>query len=137
LADALEARTILGMPRPSVLIVDDHADFRSAARDLLVRSGFEVVGEAADGESALRAAERFEPMVVVLDVQLPGINGFEVSRRLLAAPRPPVVVLVSTAEAIDYGRRIHESGASGFITKSSLTGDTLHAILRGHTEGMS
>ena len=125
------------MPRPSVLIVDDHAAFRSAARDVLVRSGFDVVGEAAAGEDALQAAARFEPEVVVLDVQLPGINGFEVSRRLLAAPRPPVVVLVSTAEAADYGRRIDESGASVFITKSSLSGDTLHAILRGVTEGMS
>ena len=125
------------MPRPSVLIVDDHADFRRAARDVLVRSGFDVVGEAADGEDALQAAARFEPQVVVLDVQLPGINGFEVSRRLLATPRPPVVVLVSTAEAADYGRRIGDSGASGFITKSSLSGDTLHAILRGVTEGMS
>ena len=83
------------------------------------------------------AAARFEPEVVVLDVQLPGINGFEVSRRLLATPRPPVVVLVSTAEAADYGRRIGESGAVGFITKSNLSGDTLHAILRGETEGVS
>ena len=125
------------MPRPSVLIVDDHAAFRGAARDVLSRSGFDVVGEAADGEDALRAATRFEPEVVVLDVQLPGINGFEVSRRLLATPRPPVVVLVSTAEATDYGRRIDESGAIGFITKSNLSGDTLHAILRGQTEGKS
>jgi DNA-binding NarL/FixJ family response regulator len=125
------------MPRPSVLIVDDHAAFRGAARDVLVRSGFDVVGEAADGEDALRAAARFQPEVVVLDVQLPGINGFEVARQLLATPRPPVVVLVSTAEAADYGRRIDESGASGFITKSNLSGDTLHAILRGHTEAMS
>ena len=125
------------MPRPSVLIVDDHAAFRGAARDVLVRSGFDVVAEVADGEAALRAAARFEPQVVVLDVQLPGINGFEVSRLLLAAPRPPVVVLVSTAEAADYGRRIDESGASGFITKSNLSGDTLHAILRGQTEGES
>lgn len=125
------------MPRPSVLIVDDHAAFRGAARDLLLQSGFDVVGEAADGEDALHAAARFEPEVVVLDVQLPGINGFEVSRRLLAGPRPPVVVLVSTAEAADYGRLIDESGATGFITKSSLSGDTLHAILRGATEGMS
>ena len=125
------------MPRPSVLIVDDHAAFRAIAREILARSGFDVIGEAADGELALRAATRLHPQVVVLDVQLPGINGFEVSRRLLAGPRPPVVVLVSTAEAGDYGRRIGESGAIGFITKSSLSGDTLHALLRGQTEVLS
>lgn len=125
------------MPRPSVLIVDDHAAFRAIAREILVRSGFDVIGEASDGELALGAVLRLHPQVVVLDVQLPGINGFEVSRRLLAGPRPPVVVLVSTADAADYGRRIGESGAIGFITKSSLSGDTLHALLRGQTEVLS
>ena len=125
------------MPRPSVLIVDDHTAFRELAREVLARSGFDVIGDATDGERALRAAARLNPQVVVLDVQLPGINGFEVARRLLAAPRPPVVVLVSTAEARDYGRRIGESGAIGFITKSNLSGDTLHALLRGHTEVLS
>ncbi len=122
------------MARPSVLIVDDHAAFRTLARSVLAGSGFDVVGEAADGESALVAAARVAPDVVVLDVQLPGINGFEVARRLLAGPRPPAVVLVSTAEAADYGRRIGRSGAVGFITKSHLSGDTLHALLRGETE---
>lgn len=124
------------MARPSVLIVDDHAAFRALARTVLARSGFDVVAEAADGEDALLAAARIQPQVVVLDVQLPGINGFEVARRLLDGARPPAVVLVSTAEATDYGRRIGESGAIGFITKSKLSGDTLHAILRGETEAL-
>ena len=122
------------MTRPSVLIVDDHAAFRALARTVLTRSGFDVLGEAADGEDALAAAARVRPDVVVLDVQLPGINGFEVARRLLTGQRPPTVVLVSTAEATDYGRRIRDSGAVGFITKSHLSGDTLHALLRGETE---
>jgi DNA-binding NarL/FixJ family response regulator len=125
------------MPRPSVLIVDDHTAFRELAREVLTRSGFDVIGDAADGEAALNAAALLKPQVVVLDVQLPGINGFEVAGRLLAGPRPPIVVLVSTADAGDYGRRIGESGATGFITKSNLSGDTLHALLRGHTEVLS
>ena len=125
-----------GMPGPSVLIVDDHAAFRAVARKVLSQSGFEVIGEAVDGEDALVAAARIEPEIVVLDVQLPGISGFEVARRLCAKPNPPVVVLVSTADAADYGRRIGKSGAVGFITKSNLSGDTLHAILRGETEAM-
>ena len=122
------------MTRPSVLIVDDHTAFRALARTVLAGSGFDVLAEAEDGEAALVAAARFEPDVVVLDVQLPGINGFEVARRLVSASRPPTVVLVSTADAADYGRRISESGAVGFITKSHLSGDTLHALLRGETE---
>jgi DNA-binding NarL/FixJ family response regulator len=122
------------MTRPSLLIVDDHAAFRALARNVLARAGFDVVAEAADGESALAAAARISPEIVVLDVQLPGINGFEVTRRLLASSNPPVVVLVSTADAVDYGRRIGESGAVGFITKSNLSGATLHAALRGETE---
>jgi DNA-binding NarL/FixJ family response regulator len=122
------------MTRLSVLIVDDHAAFRALARNVLALAGFDVVAEAADGESALAAAARVNPEIVVLDVQLPGINGFEVTHRLLASSSPPVVVLVSTAEAVDYGRRIAESGAVGFITKSSLSGATLHAALRGESE---
>ena len=122
------------MTQPSVLIVDDHAAFRTLARTVLARYGFDVIAEAVDGEDALTVAERLRPEVVVLDVKLPGINGFEAARRLLAGPKPPVVVLVSTGEAADYGRLIGDSGASGFITKSRLSGDTLHAILRGQKE---
>jgi DNA-binding NarL/FixJ family response regulator len=122
------------MTRPSVLIVDDHDAFRELARTVLERNGFDVIAEASDGESALAMAARLTPEVVVLDVKLPGISGFEVTRRLLARLRPPTVVLVSTAEAADYGRMIVESGATGFMTKSNLSGDTLHAILRGERE---
>ena len=125
------------MHRPSVLIVDDHAAFRAVARDMLTRSGFDVVGEAEDGQAAIKAMAQVHPSVVVLDVRLPDLDGFEVARRLLAQPQPPAVVLVSTTEAADYRRKIRDSGALGFITKSSLSGDTLHAILRGHDGGMT
>ena len=66
----------------SVLIVDDHPSFRASARMLLECEGFEVVGEAEDGMSALEAVDRLQPDVVLLDVQLPDINGFEVAARL-------------------------------------------------------
>lgn len=117
------------MARPSVLIVDDHAGFRSTARDLLSASGFEVVAEAADGQSAISEAGRVRPSVVLLDVQLPDIDGFDVARRLLDVPKPPVVVLVSTRDARDYGRKLADSGAAGFITKAHLSGATLRAML--------
>ncbi len=117
------------MARPSVLIVDDHAGFRSTARDLLSASGFEVVAEAADGLSAISEAGRVRPSVVLLDVQLPDIDGFAVARRLLEVPEPPVVVLISTRDARDYGHKLADSGAAGFITKGHLSGATLRAML--------
>jgi len=82
-----------------VLIVDDHDGFRSFAAALLQAEGFEVVGQAADGESALEAAERLRPDLVLLDVQLPDLDGFEVAERLTATSEPPAVVLVSTRDA--------------------------------------
>ena len=89
----------------TVLIVDDHPGFRSAARALLEADGFEVVGEAADGESGLAAAARLRPGLVVLDVQLPDLDGFEVARRLAHAGDPPVVVLVSSRDRSAYRGR--------------------------------
>lgn len=115
----------------TLLIVDDHAGFRTMARDALDGRGFEVVGEAADGNGALRAVAALRPMAVLLDVRLPDIDGFEVATRLRSAAWAPDVVLVSTRDAADYGRRISASGAIGFITKSRLSTDTLLATLWG------
>jgi DNA-binding NarL/FixJ family response regulator len=117
--------------RCSVLIVDDHSGFRSSARTLLTTSGYDVVGEACDGESAVRAAVSLRPELVVLDIQLPDITGFEVAHRLCEGPDPPTVILVSSRDASDYGSRIARSGARGFIPKDELSGDTLDALLAG------
>lgn len=113
-----------------VLIVDDHEGFRAFARSLLDSEGFDVVGEAGDGASALRAAGQLAPDVVLLDVQLPDLDGFEVAERLAAEPRPPTVVLVSTRAAASYRRRLVGSSARGFISKGDLTGAALAALLR-------
>ena len=121
------------MTATDLLLVDDDAGFRSTARELLTSAGFGILAEAATGSDALAAAAAVGPAVVLLDVQLPDIDGFEVARRLRAQPQPPDVVLISTREAIDYGRRIHDCGALGFITKSSLSGASLRAIL--HVNG--
>jgi DNA-binding NarL/FixJ family response regulator len=114
----------------AILLVDDDPAFRAAARDLLGAAGFAVTGEAATGREALATAAAMRPSLVLLDVQLPGIDGFEVVRWLQRQPDPPAIVLISTREAADYGRRVAESGAAGFITKSKLSGDSLRAILR-------
>ena len=75
-----------------VLIVDDHASFRAAVRAMLEADGFKIVGEAADGASALVACARLEPAVVLLDVQLPDLDGFAVAERLSQQQRPPQIV---------------------------------------------
>ena len=119
-----------------VLIVDDHAPFRALARMVLVADGFEVVGEAADGAGALRAARQLEPDVVVLDVQMPGVDGFgvdgfDVAEALAGQAPAPAVVLVSSRSRADYGRRVDDSAAQGFIAKAELSGAALRVVLEG------
>jgi CheY-like chemotaxis protein len=123
------------MSSTDLLLVDDDDAFRSTARALLTSAGFSVLAEAATGSDALATAAAISPALVLLDVQLPDIDGFEVARRLRAQSRPPAVVLISTREAIDYGRRIRDSGALGFITKSSLTPASLRAMLQPDGSG--
>ena len=113
----------------NVLIVDDHAGFRATARRLLEAEGYAVVGEAADGAGALAAVDDLRPDVVLLDVQLPDLDGFEVASRLTSAPSAPAVVLVSSRDGADYGSLAGDSGARGFIAKSDLSGAALEALL--------
>jgi DNA-binding NarL/FixJ family response regulator len=113
----------------TLLIVDDHASFRSIARKVLERHGFEVVGEAGDGEAALAAVALLRPDVVVLDVQMPGIDGFEVAARLAAGDDPPAVVMVSSRDGDEFGNLVAQSGARGFIPKHDLSGPALEALL--------
>ncbi len=115
--------------RPTVLIVDDHASFRAAATALLEAEGFTVVGDADDGTQALSEVERLHPQVVLLDVQLPGLDGFEVARLLAAAPFPPTVLLISSRGAAEYGDRLARSPARGFLDKRSLSGAALTRLL--------
>jgi DNA-binding NarL/FixJ family response regulator len=114
----------------SLLIVDDHADFRAGVRALLEVDGFRVLGEAADGESALEAARRLRPQVVLLDIQLPGMDGFAVADRLAAGADPPVVVLTSSRAADAFRQRLQEArSVRGFIAKADLSGECLSALL--------
>ncbi len=114
----------------TVLIVDDHPSFRATARALLEREGYDVVGEAEDGAGALRAVEELRPDVVLLDVQLPDIDGFEVTHRLQALNGTrPQVVLTSSRDGSDFGTLVEQSAALGFVPKGELCGDTLAALL--------
>jgi DNA-binding NarL/FixJ family response regulator len=112
----------------NVLIVDDHPSFRANARALLEAEGFVVVGEAEDGASALRAAAELSPQLVLLDVQLPDLDGFEVAARLTNGGGP-AVVLVSSRDGSDFGPLVERSGARGFIPKAELSGAALLSLL--------
>jgi len=115
--------------RMTVLIVDDHGGFRESARALLEAEGFAVVGCAPDGASALAAVQRLRPEVVLLDVQLPDLDGFAVARQLAAAPDPPRVVLISSRDAAAYGPRLDATPACGFLAKRELSGASLAALV--------
>ena len=118
------------MPQ-TVLIVDDHEGFRAQARALLEADGYVVVGQASDGPSGYALARELRPEVVLLDIQLPGMDGFEVADRLTtdADGRSPAVVLVSSRDAGAYGPRIERSGARGFVTKDELSGAAIARIV--------
>jgi DNA-binding NarL/FixJ family response regulator len=112
-----------------VLIVDDHADFRASASALLEAEGFDVVGTAADACTAISEVERLHPQVVVLDIQLPGLDGFAVADVLCTTSDPPAVVLISSREASAYGSRLAAAAARGFIPKRELSGAALAALV--------
>jgi DNA-binding NarL/FixJ family response regulator len=113
----------------TVLIVDDHPSFRASARTLLESEGYEIVGEAENGASAVKAAEALHPDLVLLDVQLPDLDGFEVSVLLQKLDDPPAVVLTSSRDGADYGRCIEYCGARGFVPKADLSGAAIAALL--------
>ncbi len=113
-----------------VLIVDDHPTFRSFARELLESEGFEVVGEAADGTSAVESVTALRPDLDLLDVQLPDISGFQVAERLRADGVRAPVVLTSSRDASSYGDQVASSGAVGFIPKAELSGQALRALFK-------
>jgi DNA-binding NarL/FixJ family response regulator len=111
-----------------VLIVDDQEPFRLAARMVVeVTDGFELIGEAETGEASVEMAQELQPDLVLMDVNLPGIDGLEATRRILAANGPPVVLLLSTYEEADYAPRAAECGAAAYVPKAVFGPDRLEA----------
>ena len=115
----------------TILIVDDHAGFRLQARALLEADGLDVVGESADGTSGLAAARQLRPDLVLLDIGLPDVDGFEVALALAADGTPPFVVLTSSREASEYGPRLASSRVLGFIPKDELSGAAIRTLMDG------
>jgi DNA-binding NarL/FixJ family response regulator len=111
-----------------VLIVDDQEPFRLAARMVVeLTDGFDVVGEAETGEESVAMAAELAPDLVLMDVNLPGINGLDATRRILAGSETVVVLLLSTYEEADYAPRAAECGAAAYIPKSSFGPDRLES----------
>jgi CheY-like chemotaxis protein len=116
----------------TVVVVDDDPGFRSLSRQLLNESGFQVIGDAASASEALTVVRRQRPDLVLLDVQMPGEDGFSVAAELLQEPLPPAVVLTSGRSLEDYGRRIEDcAGIAGFIPKGELSGSGLRDLVDG------
>ena len=116
--------------RPRIVIVDDDPTFLATVRRLLEDEGFEVVGEALTGQDGVAAAAEIDTELVLVDVGLPDIDGFDVVERIAAGAHAPPVVLTSIRSAGDFANLIHDSSARGFLTKDEITGDALRAILR-------
>ena len=113
-----------------VLIVDDQPPFRAAARTVVsLLDGWEVVGEAGTGEDAVAFASEQLPVVVLMDIHLPGISGIEATRRILATRPSTTVVLMSTYQPADLPADALDCGAAGYVRKEDLTPRVLREIV--------
>ncbi len=113
----------------SVLIVDDHAGFRASARQLLEADGFQVIGEAPDAMSALAAARDLDPDIVLLDIQLPDLDGVQAAERIERKNGRPCIVLISSRDVTYLAGALEKSSACGFIPKSELSGDAIREVV--------
>ena len=102
---------------PTVVIVDDSEDFLDSAAGLLGDEGFEVVGCVADVAAAVEVVRRLRPAVVLLDIQLPSLSGFDLADELARLDPQPAVVLTSSRPAASYGEALARAPVRGFIAK--------------------
>jgi len=114
----------------TILMVDDHAGFRERARVLLEAEGYDVVGEAADGQSGIEAARRLRPDLALVDIGLPDLDGFAVAASMRASGTAGLIVLISGRDREDFGDRVARSEADGFIAKRDLSAEHLARFLR-------
>jgi DNA-binding NarL/FixJ family response regulator len=129
----MDLRGAMGENHPmgkTVLIVDDHPSFRASARRMLEADGYEVVGEAPDGTSAIAAARELQPDVVLLDVRLPDLDGFQVAEQMAANGAAPAIVLTSSRDRSDFDYEIDAGPAQGFIPKSELSAEAITLLVR-------
>jgi DNA-binding NarL/FixJ family response regulator len=120
-----------------VLIVDDQEPFRLAARMVVeATDGFEVVGESETGEDSVTKAAELDPDLVLMDVNLPGINGLDATRKILEeSDNRIVILLLSTYEESEYAPRAAECGAAAYIPKAVFGPDRLEEAWEAATPG--
>jgi DNA-binding NarL/FixJ family response regulator len=111
-----------------VLIVDDHPGFRARARALLESEGFEVVGEAGDGRTAVESARGLRPDIVLMDVRMPGLDGVQATERIVASGSPSRIIILTTFDLDEYAFAGLRAGASGFMLKNAPPDDLVSAI---------
>jgi two-component system, NarL family, invasion response regulator UvrY len=120
----------------SVLVVDDQAPFRSAARAVLRRlEGFEFAGEASSGPEAIELVERLRPALVLMDINMPEMNGIEATRQIVTAHPDVVVILCSTYDAEDLPPAAAASGAAAYVNKERLASDTIRRLWEDRDSG--
>jgi DNA-binding NarL/FixJ family response regulator len=121
--------SIVALVAQTILIIDHHPSFRRIARLVLEAEGFVVVGDATSGEAGVVETIRLNPDVVLLDIGLPDIDGFEVAARLRTAGVGSEIIFTSSRDASDFGPSVGEFGARGFIPKAELSGETVRALV--------
>ena len=114
---------------PTLVIVDDNAEFLASAEAMLGEEGFDVVGCVSDASRAIEEVRLLQPAVVLLDVQLPLVDGFELARQLAELDPRPIVILISSRDAAAYGSELKCAPVRGFISKWELSGDALAAMV--------
>lgn len=112
-----------------LLIIDDHAGFRESASVLLDGEGISVVGSAATGEEGVSEVTRLGPDVVLLDIHLPGVDGFATAERLAVLANPPAVILISSRARSSYGSKIDQAPVRGFLPKHELSSEAVKNLL--------
>lgn len=113
----------------SVLIVDDQVPFRLAARAVLRRTdGFELIGEAADGVEAVALAGQLRPDLVLMDINMPNMNGIDATRDIVATLPDTTVFLCSTYQRSDLPPEAETSGAAAYVNKEELTPDLVRTL---------